>query len=138
MPQNKVFYLEDVCIPHSWHTKEQDFHDTIYMWFSVGSNGSGPLVFSNTMYVIKLTPNNYTGSTLATEIQTKLQTIDAPGTTTFTVVYDLNNHNIVVSINNPRVVFVFPTDGDLIKKRWGKFTIRVRFSRCPIHRHVKS
>ena len=45
----------------------------------------------------------------------KTTTIDATGTTTFTVVYDLNNHNIVISINNPMVVFVFPTDGDLIK-----------------------
>ena len=24
MPQNSVFYSEDVCIPHSWHTVEQD------------------------------------------------------------------------------------------------------------------
>ena len=48
-------------------------------------------------------------------IKTKLQSMDATGTTTFTVVYDLNNHDIVISINNPMVVFVIPTDGDLIK-----------------------
>ena len=115
MPQNTVFYLEDVCIPHSWHTVEKDFNDTIYMWFSVSSGSDPFIVWNNTMYVIKLTPNNYTGSTLATEIKTKLQTIDATFTTTFTVVYDLNNHNIVVGVNNPNVIFVFPTDGDLIK-----------------------
>ena len=116
MPQNSVFYVQDACIPHSWHTVEQDFSETIYMWFSISTGRSDLRVWNNTLYVIKLTTNNFTGSTLATEIQTKLQSIDATGTTSFTVVFDLNNHNTIVSINNPKVVFVFPTDGDPIKK----------------------
>ena len=29
MPQNTVFYLEDVCIPHAWQTVEADFNDNV-------------------------------------------------------------------------------------------------------------
>ena len=32
MPQNTVYYLEDVCIPHAWHTVEQNFNDTMYVY----------------------------------------------------------------------------------------------------------
>ena len=39
MPQNTVFYLEDVCIPPSWHTVEENFNDTMYiLWYNTTTN----------------------------------------------------------------------------------------------------
>ena len=33
LPENTVFYLEDVCFPHAWHTVETGFNDTMCVYF---------------------------------------------------------------------------------------------------------
>ena len=29
-PENTVFYIDDICIPHSWSTIEQGLNDKLY------------------------------------------------------------------------------------------------------------
>ena len=62
MPNNCVFYITDVCIEHSWYTVETGINDKLYL--QVGSTAYTP--------ILTLTAKNYTGDTLAAEIQTKL------------------------------------------------------------------
>jgi hypothetical protein len=103
MPQNTVFYLEDVCIPHAWHTVEADFNDTMYIYIQDNTSNS------HYLYILKIPPNNYVGATLAAAIQSQLKTID----TTFTATYNINNHCITIAITNPNIIFIVPSDDEL-------------------------
>ena len=47
LPANTVFYVDDVCIPHSWHTIEAGVNDKLYVRTVL--NGA------NTDYVLTLT-----------------------------------------------------------------------------------
>jgi hypothetical protein len=31
-PENSVFYIDDISIPHSWYTVENDINDRIYIY----------------------------------------------------------------------------------------------------------
>ena len=103
LPQNTVFYLEDVCIPHSWHTVETDFNDTLYVHYTNSTSQT------DTLYIMQIPSTNYVGATLGTVIQGILRTIDP----SFTVVYDVINHCIRIQITNVAAVFSIPTDEEL-------------------------
>ena len=85
LPDNCVFYITDVCIPHSWKTVEEGVNDTLYM---MRINQIGP-VTSFEGYIVRLAPNNYTPSTFAEELQTSLR--ENTGSATFTVVVNSDN-----------------------------------------------
>ena len=89
LPQNTVFYLEDVCIPHSWHTIEAGLNDAIYLYYQTPDAAAPPIVS-----VAIIPPNNYIGSALASKVQELLYKQDK----TFTVSYDSNNHCITISL----------------------------------------
>lgn len=103
LPQNTVFYLEDVCIPHSWHTVETGLNDTMYIYYRNATAGVAGL------YILQIPANNYTGATLATQIQTSLQVVLG----NFTTTYDLNNHCITISNSNSNIQFRIPSDEEL-------------------------
>ena len=115
MPQNTVFYLEDVCVPHAWKTVENNFNDTIYV-YTVQTNAPA----NHGLWVLKIPTDNYIGSTLATAIQTKLRTIDS----TFTATYNINNHCINISMTNPDLVFALPSDDELETSAYLNYPIR--------------
>jgi hypothetical protein len=98
MPDNTVFYIDDVAIPHSWYTVE-DFNDKLYFRVSQGGGHND--------YVIALTKQLYNGQTLATEIQTKLTEIGY----TPTVTYNAAKQTIFVSLASFN--FQFLTDTEL-------------------------
>jgi hypothetical protein len=67
MGDNTVFYVDDVCVPHTWHTVEEGVNDIIYIRTIL--NGV------NTDYLLALTAQNYNGVQLRAELETKIQTL---------------------------------------------------------------
>ena len=74
LPDNTYCCIDDICIPHTWYTVE-DFNNTSYIvakvWIRYGTTYATPKFQG---YALKLTNGNYTGLSLATEIQEILQT----------------------------------------------------------------
>ena len=99
MPDNTVFYVDDVAIPHSWTTVES-FNDKLY--FRVIGQAVNP-----TDHIISLDQQLYNGQTLATELAAK---INALGYTS-TVTYNASKQQISVSIL--AYAFKFLTDNEL-------------------------
>ena len=66
LPDNAIFHVDDVCIPHDWCTVEASVNDKLYLrtWLN-GMYGA------NNEYILILTPQNYTGTELAHEIGTQ-------------------------------------------------------------------
>ena len=87
MPDNSVFYISDVCIPHSWYTIETGINDKFYL----------QIRFSGFTFDIILTldSQNYTGADLAVEILTQLNKL-TNFTDKFTVTYDSSRHEIFI------------------------------------------
>ena len=87
MPDNSVFYVSDVCIPHSWYTIEQGINDKFYL--QIRFNG---FTFD---IILTLDSKNYTGADLAVEILTQLNKITS-FTDKFTITYDSSRHEIFI------------------------------------------
>ena len=86
MPDNTVFYIDDVVIPHSWYTVE-DFNSKLYLSIFVSANGRD-------QHIIELSKQLYNGSTLAAEIASKITAIGY----TPTVTYNASKQTISVSL----------------------------------------
>ena len=99
-PENSVFYIDDICIPHSWTTVEQNLNDKLY--FRVIGQSITP-----TDHIITLNSQLYTGTTLAQEISTKLTALSYSPT----VVYNPQKHQISISIT--AYSFKFLTESEL-------------------------
>ena len=60
------FFITDICIPNTFKTVEEGINDSIYIRYDVYPDGL-------TKYNISTIPSrNYTGATLAAELQTLL------------------------------------------------------------------
>jgi hypothetical protein len=108
MPQNTVFYLEDVCIPHSWYSVEKGINDTFYFAFNTSAWAT---------YQIVLPSTNYTGQSLATALQTALDTavgMYSSGVSYFAVSYNININSITIALNRSGTLFEIPSDNDII------------------------
>jgi hypothetical protein len=68
MPDNTVFYVCDVCIPHSWKTIEEDIHDKLCLYVTKLQGG----VRVRQSHIIVLAPGNYTPATFTAELITRL------------------------------------------------------------------
>ena len=68
MPDNTVFYVADVCIPHSWKTIEEDIHDKLCLYVTKLQGG----VRVRESHIIVLAPGNYTPTTFAEELINRL------------------------------------------------------------------
>ena len=71
LPDNTIFCVDDVCIPHTWYTIEAGVNDKLY----VRTTLSG----ANTDYILTLTAQHYNGGTLKTEIDTQIRTLNISG-----------------------------------------------------------
>ena len=87
MPDNSVFYISDVCIPHSWYTVEQGINDKLYL--QIRFDG---FTFD---IILTLDSKNYTGGDLAVQILTQLNKISS-FTNKFTITYDSSRHEIFI------------------------------------------
>ena len=114
LPDNCVFYLCDVCIPHSWKTIEEGYNDTLYVMM-VNPDSTRP---SDTFrgHIVQLASNNYTPTTFAAELQTRLRTVSA----TFQVTIDSASANsgIIIQNTTASVQWKLLTDDDLINERY--------------------
>ena len=130
-PKNTVFYVEDVCIPHTWLTIEKGFNDQFYFRYRIdGLGGHGvSLLPGSSGYIFPdyvgwadciatLTPNVYTAKGLATEIQNKI------GSAYFTVSPDLITNTITITPKNGNYLLVIPTDSDLSNKIGGYWNMQ--------------
>jgi hypothetical protein len=120
-----VFYIDDVCIPHSWYTITENINDKLYLL--VGTS-SGSISYP---YTITLAYGNYTPQTLVTEIQSKInaQTVNLEaGTSVFQVTYNTLTNDISIQINSSSTLsstygFYILTSNDLKTKLGGRFTL---------------
>ena len=71
LPDNSVFYIDDISIPHSWYTIEQNMNDKLYIEISHVDSNVGTTVDS--YQIVTISPGIYNGVELALEIQTKIE-----------------------------------------------------------------
>ena len=91
MGDNTVFYVDDVCVPHTWHTVEEGVNDKIYIRTIL--NGA------NTDYLLALTAQNYNGVQLRAELETKIQTLMFLGSALVpTVLFNSQTNEMSLSI----------------------------------------
>ena len=88
MPDNAVFYISDVCIPHSWYTVEEFLNNKFFL--QIKFNG----VTSD--IILTLDSKNYTGSDLIAELSTQINKI-VDFTNKFAFIYDSSRHIILIS-----------------------------------------
>ena len=60
MPSDTVFYITDVCIPHSWMTVEYDINNRMYFQISILDN--------TTYYIATMNQGVYNGDEYAAEL----------------------------------------------------------------------
>ena len=88
MPHNAIFTVDEVCIPHSWYSIEQDINDKLYLY---GMDMSTRVRFS---IVIQVPPGNYTGDLLKTSLQSLITSSVPFGS--FSVSYDPGTFSISI------------------------------------------
>jgi len=120
MPDNTVFFVTDVCIPHVWQTIEENFNDKLYLYYHTPS---GPLpsqlAISNSKYVaIKIPEGNYTLATLESTLPTLLTNAlnaTARSFTSFVVTKNELTQSLTISMtgSSTYVWFKFLTDKEV-------------------------
>ena len=70
-PDNSVFYIDDISIPHSWYTIEDNVNDKLYIEISHVDSNVGTTVDS--YQIVTISPGNYNGVELALELETKIE-----------------------------------------------------------------
>jgi len=109
-PNNTTFFIDDISIEHTWTTIEKDYNDHIHL------NVTNTLGF-NQNFDLVLSAKNYSGTSLATEIQNKLNTIQTnlvdPENNKFTVTFDNFTQSLSIRMNEPQESFKLLTDNDL-------------------------
>jgi len=118
MPDNTVFFVTDVCIPHVWQTIEKN--DKLYLYYHTPS---GPLpsqlAISNSKYVvIKIPEGNYTLATLESTLPTLLTNAlntTARSFTSFVVTKDELTQSLTISMTGSSTYcwFKFLTDREV-------------------------
>ena len=108
--ENTVFYVDDVCVPHTWHTVEQNINDKLYLRLTVN--------YVDTDYLITLNPQTYNGSQLASEINSQINTTVFAGNASAPIAsYNPQNQTISVSISG--FDYKILTDNELRTLTWG-------------------
>jgi hypothetical protein len=89
------FYITDVIIPKSWFVINENINDKLYV----------ETFFDDTTHYnyVTLEARNYLINTLASEIQTKLNTIHESSIMTFAASYSLDTYKITISVTDNRV-----------------------------------
>ena len=95
LPHNTVFFIDDICIPHTWYTIETNVNDRVYIQFADRTlSSSSP---AGICKIVQLDAGNYNLQTLATEITHKANTAFAPATTPFYVTPNQNSNTLFLS-----------------------------------------
>ena len=137
MPKNCVFYIEDVVIPHTWYTVEAGINDKLYVRYKLnvteGDTYPNSNVFDNgvisfpsfvgwTDRALTIPSRNYTGSSLATQIQALLNGM-ADGY--FLASYNTNTNEISIMSKTANASFQILTDRDLASGLNGSWNLPI-------------
>ncbi len=106
--ENTVFYLDDICIPHSWDTVIQNTNDKLYLKVYRQVTGQADVEYN---FIATISPGNYIGPELATEIQEQINTIAQPAAANlFTCAYIPKTNKISITVRtstDPNVIYGF-------------------------------
>ena len=108
--ENTVFYVDDVCVPHTWHTVEPNINDKLYLRLTVNN--------VDTDYLITLNPQTYNGSQLASEINSQINTTVFAGNAS-TPIASYNPQNQTISVSISGFDYKILTDNELRTLTWG-------------------
>ena len=116
-PENSVFYIDDVCIPNSWYSVEENVNDKLYVCLTPVASAPGS---PDTVYKIITIPyGNYNGVDLAIEIQSRLNNDILNYTQAlylFSVPYNARQNSISIQINTDLLKFKILTPADIASK----------------------
>ena len=87
LPDDCIMHIENVVIPHTWYTIEKGLNDGMYFQVVQGS--------ATTCIVITIPSTNYTGSTLASAVQSALNAVYPA---LFAVSYDSLKNTMMINI----------------------------------------
>ena len=91
LPDNCIFYIDDVSIPYAWHTVETGVNDKMYFRLKTST-----YVWSD--YIIVLDSKTYNGTQFAAEVQSKITSITSGASTS--CVHDSQTQLMSVSVAN--------------------------------------
>lgn len=119
LPDNTVFFITDICIPHVFQLIEQGVNDKLYYQY-VAPNPHNSASISTFAGIITLSPGGYTGNFningttisggayLANQIQTSLNNnVDPAASISFTASWDATQYSINVSCSGDHRSFRF-------------------------------
>ena len=114
--ENTVFYVDDISIPHSWYTVEENINDRIYIYLTPKQTDQD---FSGVLYVsVKIDSGNYSGADLAIELSTKIglgfNSSSRPNI--FNVTFNDRKNTIAISTLYNELKFKILTTSDIISK----------------------
>ena len=70
LPDNTVCHIDDISIPHTWYTIEENLNNTLYI-ITTQMTTDAPSWYHT--LALEIPSGNYTGSSLAMALQTELQ-----------------------------------------------------------------
>jgi hypothetical protein len=94
LPENTIYYITDINIPHVWKTVEKDWNDKLYV-ASITPAAAPEDPCNVEVKEVIVTPGNYTASTLAPQLAAAL-TVAYSGVT-WTVTPDQNTNSLSIS-----------------------------------------
>ena len=114
LPHNTIFYIDDICIPHSWYTIESNMNDRLYV--QVSDNNANYLLRGNNCQIVMLTAGHYNLQTLAAEINSKMNaafyTNQIPAH--FSTTANHINNTITITPQDASLLVKILTDTDLV------------------------
>jgi hypothetical protein len=110
MPTNAIFTIDEISIPHSWYTIEEDVNDKLYLVVS------DPQSDTYVNIIAQVAPGNYNGITFRTAIQAALDYSTPTSIATYTVGYENTTGTITIHLNNVTLEFKVLSDYELTNK----------------------
>ena len=95
---NTVFYIDDICIPHSWYNVDSD--NKLYVY----SEGNGPCI------IYSIPANNYNGITLKDALNTVFNLITP--SMGLQALYNVGTNTLTIQTTNNTTTFKILTDDD--------------------------
>jgi len=109
MPHNTIFFIDDICLPHSWYTIEANVNDRMYIQLPNSNTTVGTK--TNDCNIVTLSPGNYTLDSLAAEMKAKI--VSSYALTIVDVTANQITNTITITPTNASDLMKILTDTDL-------------------------
>ena len=113
LPDNCVFYVDDVSIPRLFYTVETNINDKLYFRLSNPSYVDPDYLYSD--HIITLDSKDYNGIQFAAEVQSKITAVTGGVSTTCS--YDIQSKKMSLSVANLDIICF--TDAGLKDPQYG-------------------